>query len=66
VEKQLRERARQANLPLSRFLAELVKQEASRPVQWPEGYFERVFGQWQGEPLRREPQGDYKQRADLK
>jgi hypothetical protein len=65
VEKQLREKAKQANLPMSRFLAELVKREASRPAQWPEGYFEQVFGQWQGEPIRRAPQGDYEQRPDF-
>lgn len=65
VEKQLRAKAQAANLPLSRFLAEVVKREISQPDQWPEGYFEQVFGQWQGEPLTRAPQGDYEPRPDL-
>jgi hypothetical protein len=65
VEKQLRQRADQANQPLSRFLAELVKREADQPAQWPEGYFEQVFGKWEGGPLRREPQGDFEARSEL-
>ncbi len=32
---------------------------------WPEGYFDQVFGQWEGEPLRREPQGEYETRPEL-
>ena len=31
----------------------------TQPGQWPQGYFEQVFGQWQGEPLERSPQGEY-------
>ncbi len=65
IDEQLRKRARQANLPLSRFLADLVKQEVDRSSQWPKRYFERVFGRWEGEPLQREPQGSYEQRATL-
>ncbi|CAN5331979.1 hypothetical protein BH24PSE2_BH24PSE2_20780 [soil metagenome] len=64
-EKLLRDRARQAGLPLSRYLAALVRQKAARPDQWPENYFEQVFGQWEGEPLRRAAQGDYEQRPDV-
>jgi hypothetical protein len=64
-EKQLRERARQAGMPLSRYLAQLVRQGADRSSQWPEGYFEQVFGRWEGEPLRRPPQGDYEDRPGL-
>ena len=65
VEKQLRQQADQAKLPLSRYLAELVKREAGQPESWPEGYFDQVFGRWEGEPLRREPEGEYEARADL-
>ena len=65
VEKQLRQQADRADQPLSRFLAELVKREAGQPKQWPDGYFEQVFGKWQGEPLRREPQGEFEARAEL-
>lgn len=65
VEAQIRNKAKQANLPLSRYLANLVKQEAIQQGQWPEGYFEHVFGQWQGEPLTRPPQGELEQRPEL-
>lgn len=66
VETQIRNKANQAQLPLSRYLANLVKQEAGQPSQWPEGYFEQVFGQRQGEPLSRAPQGEHETRAELK
>lgn len=66
VEAQIRDKANQANLPLSRYLANLVKREAGRPDEWPEGYFEQVFGQWQGEPLERPEQGEFEQRPELK
>lgn len=66
VEAQIRTKAKQANLPLSRYLANLVKQEAGRQNQWPDGYFEQVFGQWQGEPLTRPSQGEFEQRLKLK
>jgi hypothetical protein len=49
VETQIRRKAKQANLPLSKFLAELVKQEALGVNQWPDGYFE-LFDLWEGEP----------------
>jgi hypothetical protein len=32
---------------------------------WQEGFLEAVAGGWQGEPLMREPQGDYETRDDL-
>jgi len=64
-ERRLREQARQAGVPLSRYLAELVRKSAGSSGQWPERYFEQVFGRWEGEPLRRAPQGDYEDRPDL-
>lgn len=64
VEAQLRSKASQAKLPLSRYLANLVKREAAQPSQWPQGYFEQVFGQGQGEPLARPAQGEYEERPD--
>jgi len=66
VEVQIRNKASQAQLPLSRYLANLVKKEAGQPSQWPQGYFEQVFGQWQGEPLIRPPQGSNEERLELK
>lgn len=32
---------------------------------WPVGFFEATAGAWAGEPLVREPQGDYEQRLEL-
>jgi len=52
VEAQIRIRAKQANLPLSKYLAELVKRETCAQNQWPEGYFD-LFDAWQGEPQNR-------------
>lgn len=65
IEKQLRQQAKQAKKPLSRFLADLVKREAGQLEHWPDGYFDDVFGGWEGGPLHREPQGDYEARADF-
>ena len=33
---------------------------------WPPRFFEETAGQWQGEPLTREPQGEYEIREELK
>lgn len=66
VEKELRKRAARARMPLSRYLAEVVKTETRAPDEWPEGYFERVFGSWEGDPLERAPQGEYEKRSRLK
>ena len=52
VEMQIRMKAKQANLPLSKYLAELVKRETGAQNQWPAGYFE-LFDAWQGEPQPR-------------
>ena len=60
VEAQIRNKASQAQLPLSRYLANLVKQEAGQPSQWPRDISEQVFGQWQGAPLVRPPQASTK------
>jgi hypothetical protein len=32
---------------------------------WPQGFFESTAGAWAGEPLVREPQGDYEIRDEL-
>jgi hypothetical protein len=52
VEMQIRLKAKQANLPLSKYLAELVKRETCAQKQWPEGYLE-LFDAWQGEAQSR-------------
>ena len=46
----LQQKARQAHLSVSKYLALLIKKEVE--TQWPDGYFE-LFGGWQGEPLER-------------
>ncbi len=58
----LQEKARQAHLSVSKYLALLVEREVA--TQWPDRYFE-VFGGWQGETLVRSQQGDYEQRSDF-
>jgi hypothetical protein len=50
IEKQIRFKAEQANLPLSKYLAEVVKREALDTQTWPAHYFD-LFNAWQGEPL---------------
>jgi len=57
---QLGKKAEKEHLSVSKYLAALVKKDLSSG--WPEGYFEQVFGGWEGEPLQRPEQGDYEQR----
>lgn len=66
IEVQLRHKAKQAHLSLSRYLAHLVKREATQQNQWPKNYFNQVFGQWQGDPLVRPSQGKMENRLELK
>jgi len=57
---EIKRRAKDARLPVSRYLGDLVKREIGSG--WPENYFERVIGGWQGGPLRRDFEGKYEQR----
>lgn len=66
VEEQVRQKAKEANLPVSRYLAELVKRETAPNRGWPAGYFKNVFGKWAGEPLQRGAEGDLEQREPFK
>jgi hypothetical protein len=34
-------------------------------VGWPPGFFEQTAGAWQGEPLTREPEGEYEERDPM-
>jgi hypothetical protein len=43
----VREKAKARNLTVSRYLAEVIRREVGEG--WPEGYFERVCGTWEGE-----------------
>jgi hypothetical protein len=49
VEAQIRRKASQAKLPLSKYRAQIVKREALVQQPWPETYFE-LFDAWRGEP----------------
>lgn len=64
VEAQIRIKAKQANLPLSKYLAELVKRETSAQNQWSAGYLE-LFDAWQGEPQTRPPELTLETRQDF-
>ncbi|MFM9912875.1 MAG: hypothetical protein ACKVN9_05020 [Methylophilaceae bacterium] len=64
TEAKIRHQAQQANLPLSKYLAQLVKREAATQNQWPAGYFD-LFGAWQGEPLQRPSQLPAEERPAL-
>jgi hypothetical protein len=46
VAEKVRAAASREGKPVSRYLAELVRRDVG--VGWPEGYFERVLGSWQG------------------
>ena len=59
VAAQLQQKAEQAHLPVSKYLAVLIQKDIG--TQWPEGYFD-LFGAWEGEALQRPPQGDYEWR----
>lgn len=59
----LKRRAEERGLTLSKYLAEVVRQEVD-DEEWPEGFLEDVLGTWEGE-LQRSPQGLYEEREDL-
>lgn len=63
IAEQVRKKAEQAHLSVSKYLSQLVKREVSVD-QWPAGYAE-LFDQWEGEDLKRYPQGDYEERREI-
>jgi len=63
VAAQLSKKAEKNHLSVSKYLAKLVKKDITSI--WPDGYFEQVFGQWEGERLQRPEQGDYEKREAL-
>lgn len=65
IARQAQRRAVQAGLSLSRYLAELVKRDAGKSAQWPDGYFE-LFGAWEGAPLVRFPTLPLEDRLQIK
>lgn len=63
IAKKIQNKAEQAHLPVSRYLAELVKRETGQ--QWPDGYFEQVFETGDPEHLKRTAQGKLETREIL-
>ncbi len=57
----LKHRAQRAGMSVSRYLAELARKDLVS--DWPEGYFERVFGDDEIAPISRGEQGDFEDRA---
>lgn len=55
-----KKQAKAAHLPVSKYLALLVKREVEQ--QWPENYFD-CFGSWQGDRLERPEQGNFEKRV---
>jgi len=50
----IRRRAKQARMPVSRYLVQLIRNEIGSG--WPDDYFDEVYGGWQGaEPSRKRP-----------
>lgn len=57
-----KKKAESAHLPVSKYLALLVKREVE--AQWPEHYF-NCFGAWRGGSLERPEQGGFEKRMDF-
>ncbi|MFP4394393.1 MAG: hypothetical protein ACLFTI_03935 [Anaerolineales bacterium] len=53
-------------LTLAKLLLEnILNAHLEAQDEWPAGFFEATAGRWAGDPLVREPQGDYETRAEL-
>lgn len=63
VAEQIKARAAQAKLPVSRYVADLVKRDAGQG--WPEDYFERISGAVEGATIKYEPSGPPEERPPL-
>jgi len=57
-----KKKAESAHLPVSKYLALLVKREVEQ--QWPSDFFE-CFGGWQGKAPQRPDQGSFEKRQDF-
>ncbi len=60
---EIRKRAEQAHLSVSRYLVDIIRQEIG--TEWPENYFSGICGGWHGETLKREPEGELETRLDI-
>ncbi len=63
VAAKVRKKAEGRGISVSRYLADLVHRDIG--PGWPEDFFEKVVGGWQGEPLERPPQGEFEKRDEL-
>ncbi len=54
--KLIRRRAKQANMPVSRYLVQLIRNELGSG--WPDGYFDEIYGGWQGSGASRKREGE--------
>lgn len=63
VAEQIKARAALAKLPISRYVADLVKRDVGQG--WPENYFERISGEAESATIRYEPSGPPEERLPL-
>ena len=63
VAARLHSKAQARGLSTSRYLAEIIRRDVGQG--WPEGYFDRVVGGWQGPPLERPQDLPLDERASL-
>lgn len=59
----LRQRAERAGMSVSRYLAELARRDLVS--DWPEGYFQRLFGADEIAPISRDSQGEFEVRTSI-
>ncbi len=59
----LKQKADNAHLSVSKYLARLIKKEIGD--DWPENYFD-IFGSWEGRPLERPEQGSLEKRENFR
>ncbi|RLE18157.1 MAG: hypothetical protein DRJ61_14320 [Acidobacteria bacterium] len=60
----IKRRANETGMSVSRFLALMIRERT--PTDWPEDWFDRIPGGWQGRPLVREPQGKFETRESFR
>ena len=60
--KRLQDKAEHQHVSVSKYIASLIEKDVGN--QWPEGFFETVFGGWEGELVRPE-QGEFEERESF-
>ena len=65
VAAQIKSKAAQSGLTVSKYLAALATRDAGTDSSWPKDYF-AFCGNWAGEPLVREAQPPLEERIELK